>query len=528
MPTAQALLAKSLETLKALHDTGRLVVAAGDLSETHRARLVTAGYLKPVIRGWYLTSRPEDQDGDTTAWQARWEEFVARYCEKRFGSMWHLSAELSLHIQTATPLPTRQIFVQAAGGKNNVVKLPHGWSILDMKAPSLAPESERQNRDGLRVLSIPYAISQVSEPFFRLQKITAQIALELLPDDSDLARVLLAAGKPVVGGRLVAALRAVGRERDAQSLRKTLEAVGYRVNEVNPFDSPLVTIAPATKRSPYVLRIHEMWSSMRSHAIEAFGDPPGLPVNIPAYLADVESRYVADAYNSLSIEGYNVTEDLIERVRSGSWNPASDEDKRSRDTLAAKGYNLAHDKVKNTIGRILGGENPGSVLRDSFPDWHRALWTPSVQAGILKPENLAGYRNGPVYLKNADHVPPSREAVRDCMPELFELLEREEHPAVRAVLGHYIFVFIHPYMDGNGRLGRFVMNAMLASGGYPWTVIKMEMRNQYFDALNQASGKGNIMPFAQFLGELVRTQSAATYEPARKSSVSAQKNSRRL
>ena len=515
MASAQELLAKSLKALKALHDAGHQVIATGDLSETHRNRLVKAGYLKQVIRGWYLTTRPEDKDGDTTAWQARWEEFVTRYCEKRFGSMWHLSPELSLHIQTATPLPTRQIFIQATEGKNNVVTLPHGWSILDMKVSSLAPEAERQSRDGLRVLSVPYALSQISEPFFWLQKSTAQIALELLPDDSDLARVLLAAGKPVVGGRLVAALRAVGRERDAQSLRKTLGAVGYRVNEVNPFDTPLVTIAPAIKRSPYVLRIHEMWTSMRSHVIKAFGNPPGLPANIPAYLADVESRYVADAYNSLSIEGYNVTEDLIERVRSGSWNPASDEDKRSRDTLAAKGYNLAHDEVKNTIRRILGGENPGSTLRDSFPDWHRALWTPSVQAGILKPEDLAGYRNSLVYIKNADHVPPSREAVRDCMPELFELLEREEHPAVRAVLGHYIFVFIHPYMDGNGRLGRFVMNAMLASGGYPWTVIKMETRNQYFDALNQASGKGNILPFAQFLGELVRAQSDAAYEPAR-------------
>jgi len=44
------------------------------------------------------------------------------------------------------------------------------------------------------------------------------------------------------------------------------------------------------------------------------------------------------------------------------------------------------------------------------------------------------------------------------------------HPGVRAVLGRWLFGYIHPYPDGNGRMARFVMNAMLASGGYPWTV----------------------------------------------------------
>jgi Fic family protein len=51
------------------------------------------------------------------------------------------------------------------------------------------------------------------------------------------------------------------------------------------------------------------------------------------------------------------------------------------------------------------------------------------------------------------------------MPVLFEMLEAETAPQVRAVLGHFFFVYIHPYTDGNGRLGRFLMNLMLASAG---------------------------------------------------------------
>jgi Fic family protein len=85
------------------------------------------------------------------------------------------------------------------------------------------------------------------------------------------------------------------------------------------------------------------------------------------------------------------------------------------------------------------------------------------------------------------------------MAALFELLKSEENPAVRAVLGHFVFVFIHPYMDGNGRVGRFLMNLMLVSGGFNWTIIKADLRDQYMAALEEASTKENILPFAKFI-----------------------------
>ena len=89
------------------------------------------------------------------------------------------------------------------------------------------------------------------------------------------------------------------------------------------------------------------------------------------------------------------------------------------------------------------------------------------------------------------------------MEALVELLKAERDAGVRAVLGHFIFVFIHPYMDGNGRIGRFLMNTMLASGGFPWTVIRLEQRTQYMSALEEASVRGNIRPFAEFItGEM--------------------------
>ncbi|MDH5219050.1 MAG: Fic family protein, partial [Gammaproteobacteria bacterium] len=152
---------------------------------------------------------------------------------------------------------------------------------------------------------------------------------------------------------------------------------------------------------------------------------------------------------------------------------------------------------------ILAGENPGGVIDNDHRTWYREMFTPSVTAGILRPGDLAGYRNGPVYIRRSMHVPPSCESVRDAMPAYFDLLREETEASVRVVLGHFIFVYIHPYIDGNGRMGRFLMNAMLASGGYPWMIVPVEKRTEYMTALEDASTGQNIKPFARFLAGLV-------------------------
>jgi Fic family protein len=89
------------------------------------------------------------------------------------------------------------------------------------------------------------------------------------------------------------------------------------------------------------------------------------------------------------------------------------------------------------------------------------------------------------------------------MPAFFDLLREEEDPAARVVLGHFAFVYIHPYMDGNGRLGRFLMNLMCAAGGYPWIVVPVQARAAYMAALEEASVRQNIAPFTDFLAGLV-------------------------
>jgi predicted SnoaL-like aldol condensation-catalyzing enzyme len=204
---------------------------------------------------------------------------------------------------------------------------------------------------------------------------------------------------------------------------------------------------------------------------------------------------------------------LIERVRTGKWNPDRDEkDREHRDALAARGYWQAFEAVRQSLVPVLGGENPGVVSDDDHAAWYRELFAPSVTAGILKPANLAGYRTDQVYIRHSKHVPPSKDAVRELMPAIFDLLREEKKPAVRVVLGHFVFVYIHPYMDGNGRIARFLMNLMLASGGYPWTVIPVDRRRDYLSALETASVNQDIGPLADLISVLVEATMKGTPE----------------
>ena len=72
---------------------------------------------------------------------------------------------------------------------------------------------------------------------------------------------------------------------------------------------------------------------------------------------------------------------------------------------------------------------------------------------------------------------------------------------MKAVLGHWLFGYIHPYPDGNRRMARFVMNALPASGGYPWTVIRVDDRDACLASLERASIDHEMEQFARFLAE---------------------------
>jgi Fic/DOC family protein len=508
VPTLQERLATALEALKGLQERGIQAIPGPEFSRADREALLRAGFLKKVIRGWYIPTRLDEAKGDTTAWYASMREFIASYAQKRFGEGWHVNPEQSLLLRSGERTVPKQVQIWAAEGTNQTVELAHGCSLFIYKAAKLLPSSPVEDCGRLRLVELPAALVTASPTLFVQNPIASQIALGSLRDASDVLRILLDGSHPAVAGRLAGGFRAIGRAPIADEILGAMRGAGHVVTEVNPFEKPLLAVLPGGRpESPYVQRLRLMWVDMREHVVAAFPPARGAPKDIDALLKDVEARYVTDAYHSLSIEGYRVTATLIEKIRDGTWNPEGDEkDRAARDAMAARGYFETHNVVKSDLVRAAKGENAGTVFRQALPRWYQALFSPGVQAGILKASDLAGYRNGQAFIRGALHVPLSKEAVRECMPVLFELLEAEAEPQVRAVLGHFLFVYIHPYMDGNGRLARFLMNLMLAPAGYVWTVIPVERRRDYMNALEQASSFANIAPFAAFVAELAKAQ----------------------
>jgi fido (protein-threonine AMPylation protein) len=504
VPTPNEKLAESMAELEKLQAEGQRVFRSQELSRVHRERLLHAGFLQQVVRGWLISSSPGTARGESTPWFASFWEFCARYCEERFSNDWHLSPEQSLLISAENTLIPPQVIIYSPKGSNNTTALLFGTSLYDLRESQPPSSGDLIVKDGLRLFAIEPALTKVPEAFFAARPVEAQVALASLREPSGLLRRLLDGGNSVVAGRLVGAFRRLGRTDIAEEIRAAMTGAGYSVRESDPFvpGQEFGKLTPAA--APIVGRIQSMWESMRGTVLSTFPPPPGLTIDRDAYLHFVDEIYQSDAYHSLSIEGYRVTPDLIERVRSGNWMPESNEaDQESRDALAARGYWQAFQLVKRSVEKIIAGANPGTLVRSAHREWYRELFQPSVAAGLIPTTALAGYRNDFVFLRTSRYVPPRWEAVRDAMPALFDLLESEPEPAVRAVLGHWLIGYIHPYMDGNGRIARFLMNAMLASGGYPWTVVRVEDRARYLRALDCASIDLNIAPFAAFLAERV-------------------------
>jgi hypothetical protein len=501
MPLPNEKLAESLEVLEELQQSNRRVFRSDDLSRVHRERLLENGFLQEVMKGWLISSSPDAQPGESTPWHASFWEFCARYCDERFGEQWHLSPEQSVFLHGERTVIPDQLVVHSPKATNNDIKLLFGTTLYDLKVAEMPASAALMVREGLRLFTPAAALVRVPESFFQLYPLEAQVVMASLVDASDLLRLLLNGGHSAKAGYLAKAFRQTGRADLADEILRAMKGAGYDVRESSPFEAGQVFSKLSRPAAPPIMgRVEMLWHSMRGKVLANFPKAPGLPADKEEYLRFVDEIYRTDAYHSLSIEGYSVSPALVERVRHGDWDPAHDSgDRRNRDALAARGYWQAFQQVKKEVEKVISGENPAAVARAAHNDWYRELFQPCVTAGLIEPGVLAGYRNIPVFLRGSRYVPPRWEAVREAMPAFFDLLEKEPEASVRAVLGHWLFGYIHPYFDGNGRMARFLMNLMLASGGYPWTVIRIIDRKPYLSALDRASIEMDIHPFTTFI-----------------------------
>jgi hypothetical protein len=500
-------LAAALDDLRKRQATGARVFASAEIERRRRELLVKHGFLQEVMKGWLISSSASARTGDTTPWYASYWEFCRRYCETRFGDAWHLSPEQSLLFHAENTAIPRQLVIYSPHANNDRIDLPHDTSFFALQVKAMARADDLELRAGMRIYNVHAALVRATPTFFAQHSIDARIALAAVRDPSGLLDHLLESRQAIVGGRLVGALRHVGNTDAADEILIAMKAADIEVRVTNPFDddgSDSARRQPFRPSPPIVARLRELWERSRIHVIEACPEPPKPRPKRDVYLKRVDDIYTLDAYHSLSIEGYQVTSELVARVASGAWSPATSEtDRQSADALAARGYWQAFQRVRTTAGTMVDTREVMLVRRE-YRDWYRELFAPHVAAGLLDTRLLAGHRNGPVYIRGSRHVPPRFEIVGDAMATLFDLIEAEPSPIVRAVLGHWLVGYIHPFPDGNGRIARFAMNTLLAAGGYPWTVIRVDERAAYLAALERASSESDIVPFANFIASSIR------------------------
>jgi fido (protein-threonine AMPylation protein) len=493
-------IAESLgRVLEAAKKNGGNIVLSADIERADRELLVRTKWLQEIIKGWYMLVRPDVNSGDSTVWYANFWDFVRIYLAHHYGEEYCLSAVNSLELHIGSSAIPKQVLVLTARGGGKSQSLLFDTSVFAYTSSDNLPE-DRTKIKGLHVMNLPFALCKVTPSFFRNNPIEAKIALKAVRSHFDFVQVILKHKFKRAAARIIGAYYFLGDEKMAKAIETQLSESGMRVTPENPFDEESSASTAFRERSPYMLRIFTMWESFRQDVIDHFPATKPHPKNVETYLKQMEKVYAQDAYNSLSIEGYVVDQDLIERVKKQDWNPdTNDNDRNERDAMAARGYYEAHQEVKKSVTDILNGRDPGEIVEQDLSKWYRALFNPSARAGIIPEEMLYGYRKGQVYIRNSRHVPLPKDALLDAMDAFFTCVKNESHAAVRAVLGHFFFVFIHPYMDGNGRIGRFLMNALACDGGYPWTIIRVKHREKYFKSLEAASVDKQIIPFTKFI-----------------------------
>ncbi len=502
-------LAKALSSLKKIQDREGNVFKSEKLDAKSITILKENDYLFPIVKGWYCIQDPSTRSGDTTIWYINAWSFFSKYLSDRFGKNGYcLNPHDSLMLHTEkNSIPKQLTVIIKKGASSSITRLPDDMSLFVYEDKNNFPKELDKRRD-INVFRIEDVLCKSDNNSFINDPLEMEIALRSIRDVSIVINALIDLKRmDTSAARLSGAYTYLGREADAKNIRETYTSlVGTKITPFNPFHTTRPIFSNTLLlRSPYAARVEGLWKKYSTKIDGSNSNIESKKIDIKLLLSELEEKYTQDAYHSLSIEGYRVTTGLIEKIKNGNWDPVrNDEDKETRDALAARGYYEAFEALKSTVLECLSSNKKiEDDLSDLQAKLYKKLFLPSVQANILKANDLIGYRNTAIYLRGSAHVPPPKEAVLDSMEKYFELIKSDENILSKVILGHFIFGFIHPYVDGNGRISRLIMNGILVSYGQPWIIIKKDERQRYMQALEQASNHTNIVPFMEFIKEKI-------------------------
>lgn len=465
----------------------RYVLYSSELPDWRRRDfLVGRGMLFRAATGVWVTKRPEDSA--STVLELLYWRIVSKLLD-RYGD-WSIRGAAAVRIYVGVETPPVRLLVRTRAGTNRTIHLTNGQSVYLMsdemfdaalvRIIPVAGVDVRVDVPERVVLERSSALDQVETPAFiagtHFDALTFEALYARRPQPVVFERI--AASAAHARPDLAAALRAIARPRVTRLASSP---------QLHVAATPAWVVRQDAQVRRYAADIHDALAD----AIRAI--PRTTLIDRVSEARELK-RY--DTYHSTTLEGYDITPDDVSVLFGGevAGGRRTVDDVRNR--MAIIGYGAAFDRALEVC--LAQGAEP-EVSEELVRDIYRHLFRPSVDAKIVDPLALVGYRQVPAYIRGTMYVPPGAANVRDLMAAYCTALATVDGPVIRAVLAHFMFVTIHPYTDGNGRTARLLMNVVLVGNGYRWVTVPSDQRSVYFKALRAGQVDEDIVPFARFV-----------------------------
>lgn len=202
----------------------------------------------------------------------------------------------------------------------------------------------------------------------------------------------------------------------------------------------------------------------------------------------MEETYYHHIYHTVAIEGSTLTLSEIRHIIETRYAVPG---KSLQEQNEAIGVDAAMKYINTTLLSRTGAITVGDIL-----EIHKRV------LGYVDPVEGGRLRTSQVFVGH--HIPPHPQDLQRHMQELVQWLNSEDtlqlHPVEYAALAHYKLVYVHPFVDGNGRTSRLLMNLVLMQARYPPITIRKEQRAEYYAALDTAN-EGDVRPFIRFIAK---------------------------
>ncbi|XP_061866404.1 protein adenylyltransferase FICD isoform X2 [Colius striatus] len=213
-----------------------------------------------------------------------------------------------------------------------------------------------------------------------------------------------------------------------------------------------------------------------------------IPKGSSALRRVMEESYYHHIHHTVAIEGNTLTLSEIRHIIETRYAVPG------KSLLEQNEVMGMHAALTYINGTLLA--RPGPVSIADILELHRRV------LGYAEPLEAGRFRSTQVFVGH--HIPPHPRDVEKHMRELVQWMNSEDamslHPVELAALAHYKLVYIHPFVDGNGRTARLLLNLILMQAGYPPVTVRKERRAQYYHVLEVAN-EGDVRPFIRFVAQ---------------------------